>query len=213
MFYGSRHEKFDEAHRLNLQAIILDPDNLNYRLNTATVLLQAQNYTSALSVLQSAAKLARTPSEVELVNIRIDQIEKYQTTLKLEQQGSTKAEGNAPEVAAAHVPAAPARPIVLTNFKYPTGPPSGPHHTVHGIIRNVQCFCPSVITLDVEDSGKTVILYNNDLFHIPFTAANYTPDGELHPCTGIEGMKARIEYGEVSDKTVGGQILSVMLSK
>lgn len=35
----------------------------------------------------------------------------------------------------------------------------------------------------------------------------------MNPCTDIEGMKAKVEYAEVSDKTISGQILSIELSK
>jgi hypothetical protein len=45
------------------------------------------------------------------------------------------------------------------------------------------------------------------------TAANFTPKGDLNPCTDIEGLKAKVQYAEVSDKSVAGQIISVELSK
>ncbi len=225
-FYASRKEKLDEAHMLNLQAVVLDPDNLSYRLDAASVLEQNQQFTSAIGVLKTAIKFARTQSKVELVNVRIDQIEQYQASVERYRKESVEAARNASVVSASPATAAstagaPARNVpatslvvnVLRRFKYPAGGPTGPRHIVEGVIRNVQCYYPSVITLDVEDGGTTVFLYNNDLFHIPFRAANYNPQGELHPCTGIEGMKARIKYGEVSDKSVSGQIVSVLLSK
>lgn len=33
----------------------------------------------------------------------------------------------------------------------------------------------------------------------------------MNPCAMIEGMKARVEYAEVSDKSIAGQILSIEL--
>jgi hypothetical protein len=42
---------------------------------------------------------------------------------------------------------------------------------------------------------------------------NFTPKGDLNPCTDIEGLKAKVEYAEVSDKSIAGQIVSVELSK
>jgi hypothetical protein len=50
-------------------------------------------------------------------------------------------------------------------------------------------------------------------FKITFTAGNFTPDSEVKPCTGIEGMKAFVDYAEVIDKAVAGQIVSIELSK
>ena len=56
-----------------------------------------------------------------------------------------------------------------------------------------------------------VLLYRNDFKQIDFTAANFTPKGDLNPCTDIEGLKAKVQYAEVSDKSVAGQIISVEL--
>jgi hypothetical protein len=77
----------------------------------------------------------------------------------------------------------------------------------------VQCSGATEIELKVEGSGAPVSLYSNNYMKIDFTAANFTPTGEIHPCKDLEGMKSRIEYSETSDKTVDGQILSIELSK
>jgi hypothetical protein len=72
-----------------------------------------------------------------------------------------------------------------------------------------------VLTLSVDQagSGQSVSLYRNDFNQIEFTAANFTPKSDLNPCTDIEGLKAKVQYAEVSDKSVAGQIISVELSK
>jgi len=79
----------------------------------------------------------------------------------------------------------------------------------------VHCGYPSVLTLSVdqESNGKAVSLYRNDFNQIEFAAANFTPKSDLNPCTDIEGLKAKVQYAEVSDKSVAGQIISVELSK
>lgn len=100
-----------------------------------------------------------------------------------------------------------------TTPRYPTEPPTGAKHTVRGVLRSVQCYYPSVMTLNVEEAGRTVALYSNDYLHVEYSAANFTPEGTMNPCTMIEGMKARVVYAEVSDKSIGGQILSVELTK
>ena len=58
--YGEQHEKLDEAHMLNLQAVTLDPGNVRYRLNTASILLEMNNQADALRVLQQALATAKT---------------------------------------------------------------------------------------------------------------------------------------------------------
>ena len=72
---------------------------------------------------------------------------------------------------------------------------------------------PSLLELKIEGSGKGVSLYSNNYFKIEFTAANFIPQGDIHPCTDLEGMKARVQYSETSNKSVDGQILSIELSQ
>jgi hypothetical protein len=48
---------------------------------------------------------------------------------------------------------------------------------------------------------------------IDLTALNFTPTGNMNPCKDFEGMKARVQYAESSDKTVDGQVVSVELRK
>jgi len=96
---------------------------------------------------------------------------------------------------------------------FPSGAPTGPHHTESGRLIGVKCSYPTVMTLTLDRPGKPLALYTNNYFNVMFTIAGPAPSEELLPCTGIEGMKARVEYGEVADKRVAGQILSVELSK
>ena len=84
---------------------------------------------------------------------------------------------------------------------------------VNGVIRNVHCIPPALLELKVESAGKGVSLYSNNYFKVAFTAANYIPEGEIHPCSDLEGKKARVQYSEVSNKSIDGQILSIELSK
>lgn len=67
VFYGKRQEKLDVAHMLTLQAIQLDPGNVNYRLDAARILMEQQQYTGAVEVLEAAARVARNPLEAAVV--------------------------------------------------------------------------------------------------------------------------------------------------
>jgi hypothetical protein len=77
----------------------------------------------------------------------------------------------------------------------------------------VQCTNPSTIELKVAEGGKAVSLYSNNYYDIAFSASNFTPEGEIHPCADLAGMKASIQYFATSDKTVDGQILSIELTR
>jgi Tfp pilus assembly protein PilF len=80
-FYAARHRRLDEAHRLNVKAMELEPDRLDYRLNCSEVLLEQRETAEALVVLQEAMRLAKTPEEVAAVKSRIARAERYQEAL------------------------------------------------------------------------------------------------------------------------------------
>jgi hypothetical protein len=95
---------------------------------------------------------------------------------------------------------------------YPDTPPAGPHHTARGVLHNVQCAYPTILTLTVEGGAKPVSLYTNHMYKIEYSAGNFYPKGGLDPCK-IEGMKAVVTYTAVTDPRVAGQIVSVEVNK
>jgi tetratricopeptide (TPR) repeat protein len=224
MYYSRDAAKANEAHLLNIQAIILEPDNLNYRLNAAAVLMNEHRYTDAVAVLKAASRVAKTPEQAASVQTRIDQIEQYNAAVERRRQAE---EAAGPKTVSTIV--TDTRTMTMTSSdgrqviirpdatqqtpKYPTEAPTGPHHTARGVLRSVHCSYPTILTLSVDQAGKAVSLYRNDFNQIEFSATNFTPKGDLNPCTDIEGMKAKVGYAEVSDKSIAGQILSVELSK
>ena len=226
MRYSMNPAKVDEAHFLNVQAINLEPDNVNYRMNAAAVLANGRRYDDALRVLKAATHVAKTPEEVAFVQARIDQIEQYQSAVAQsrqrlsedDRQSFTSADADTRSVT---VTTSDGRKFEIKSDpshegpKYPTEALTGPRHTVRGILRNVQCSYPMTITLNVEPGGKakTVSVYRNNFSQIVFTVMNFTPKSDLNPCTDIEGFKAKVEYAEVSDKSIAGQIVAIELSK
>jgi tetratricopeptide (TPR) repeat protein len=226
MYYRSDPAKVNEAHMLNIRAISLEPDNLNYRLNAALLLVNNQRYDDAIAVLKAASHVARTPEQVATVQTRMGQVEQYR---------AAAAQSRQQEKVAAMRPTATSVTDTRTNTitssdgrtfvikpdtaqdtrKYPTEAPTGLHHTVRGVLRGVHCGYPSVITFNLERSGtpRTLLLYRNDFKQIEFSATNFTPKGDLNPCTDMEGLNAKVQYAEVSDKSVAGQVISVELSK
>ena len=225
MFYARSQRNLSEAHLLNVQAIELDPANLRYRVNAANVLAQEQQFTGALGVLKLAEAIAKTPEETYSVQSAVARIEQNEASF---QRAETRNQD-----AALHTSTVPTGPTLTDPTKvmvfrrvngrvigkiedapnYPTGDATGPRHTVQGILRNISCSYPTVLTLDVDRDGKSITLYNNNYYKITFTTANYEPDGDIKPCTGIEDMKAAVKYAEVSDKNAAGQILAIELSK
>jgi len=229
MFYATRRLKLEEAHKLNVQAVQLEPDNLSYRINTANVLCQQQQYVSAIGVLKLAVPVAKTPDQIAFVQGRIRQLEEFQASLDRSGDRNNAQNGAATtQITMAQTEATPSDPTKTMVFRrvngkiigmtedvpdYPTGNSTGPQHTVKGVLRDVRCSYPNVLRLTVDQAGKTVTLYTNNYYKVVFTTANYEPDGDIKPCSGIEDMKASVRYAEVSNKTVAGQVLSIELSK
>jgi hypothetical protein len=187
----------------------LDPGNLHYRLNTANILLEMERATDAMAVLQNAMSLAKTPDQVASVQNLLESAQQYQSareSMGREQQSAPAIQSAVSETQTAQatsgVPKAPA-----------PEEPHGPRRGVKGTIRDVHCSQPAILELTVEGDGKTLSLHSNNYFKIQFSAVGFTPAGELHPCTDLEGMKARVEFFEASGKSVEGQISSIQLSK
>jgi tetratricopeptide (TPR) repeat protein len=237
MFYGRRNEKLDDAYLLSIHAIELQPDSLYYRLNAASVLTQQHKYPGARGVLNQALKVAKSQVEEEMVESRIHQLEQYQASLDrahspstdiAAQTSATSGSIQPGSISSGSIQSPPGKTVVFRKVDgkvvgrnedtptYPTGDSKGPEHTVKGVLGDIRCSYPNVLalTLDQSDqSGKKITLYTNNYYKVVFTTANYEPQGDIKPCTGIEDMRATIKYAEVTDPNVVGQILSIELSK
>jgi tetratricopeptide (TPR) repeat protein len=203
-YFAMRHENLEEAHMLNGKAIQLDPGNLYYRLNAANVLMTAARYSDALTVLQVAAKFAKNPQEVSMVQSRIADIQTFQAErARIEAEAKTQTEAQPASIVVA----------VETAPKHPTMPATGVKHKADGVIRGVSCTLPATLEFRLEKPGKVFLLYTNDYYKLDLSVLNFTPPDSMNPCTDFEGMKARAEYLESSDKSMDGQVISVELRK
>jgi len=201
--YYAMHAKLDEALRLSLAAIALQPDNFSYRLNNASIQMQRNELPAALSALEAARPLAHTSSEIADLDSRLDQIRRDQ-----QEQAKLAAAAAAPSIQHASTV------TFLDNNvdpHYPDTPPTGPHRTAKGILHNVKCTYPTILTLTVEGGAKPIALYTNHAYKIDYWV-NFSPKGGLDPCK-IEGMKATVTYTDVKDARVVGQILSISVDK
>jgi len=213
-FYGLHREKLPEAHALTLRAIQLEPENLHYHLSAAQILMQMELFPAAIEDLRTAEKLAKTPEELVTVQQCIAQLATYQANLAAYKDSQTHAARMAAKSTASDpVDTSPSdQPPSAGTPRYPTEPLLGFRHTVTGTVKNVRCFHPAILTLDVVLGRRKVSIYTNDYSNIPVTTAG-SSTAEIKPCTDIAGMKARVVYAEVTDKTIAGQIVSIELSK
>jgi tetratricopeptide (TPR) repeat protein len=203
-FYGRRHEKLDEAHALSFRAIQLDPGNYGYRMNAANVLIVMDRFVDAEEVLRSAVKVAKNPGQVEAARSRIAHLEQIQ---------KTRAQAKAAADTQTNEQGVPQSIVIENAPKHPTEAPDGPKHAAEGVIRGVTCTYPSVIDFRLEGPRKTISVYSNNYFKIDLTVLGFTPHGDLNPCQDFEGLRARVQYAESSDKSVDGQVIAVELRK
>ena len=60
--------------------------------------------------------------------------------------------------------------------------------------------------------SKTIALHTGNYYKVKFSALNYTPKAELHPCSDLEGMHAKVEYFESATSKING-LVAVELHK
>jgi Tfp pilus assembly protein PilF len=230
-FYGIHHKNLDDAIHLSVTAVSIEPDNLNYRLNNAQLHVERHELPSALSVLDAAKPYAKSPGELAEIAMRREQIWEYQTALA--HQASTASQSaasstipsgtttvsttvalhNSADSGGATTTASSPSAAADDNPHYPDAPPTGPRHVIRGILHDVHCTYPTILTLAIEGSNKTLSLYTNNMYKVQYGAANFTPAKALQPCTEFEGLRATVTYTDVADKRVDGQIVSISVSK
>ena len=208
--YGRRRENLDEAHMLSVQAVQLEPANVQYRIDSANILMDQQRYDDAVRVLETAKAVAKTPQEIELVEMRLGQVQLYQGEMKQAENEKAAAQTTVHEVQSSSAAVTAYQAPV---FQHPAEKPHGATLTIQGVIHGVQCNYPAVIELQVAAAKGTVKLYNNNYYEMEYSAANFTPQEDIHPCNDLEGAKARVQYFATADKTVDGQIIGIELSK
>jgi tetratricopeptide (TPR) repeat protein len=210
--YNMQRDHLEEAHILELHAAEIDPSNVYYRLNMARLLVSLTRDDDALRVLESARPLARNASETAMVDQTIRQVQQTKNA-RAAQVAAMQEMQTTPAITETSSPAelAPAANVSLT--KHPVAAANAPRHEVRGTLHAVRCGPPSLLELEVQGAAQPVALYANNYFKIEFSALNFNPAGEMHPCTDLEGKHARVLYAETADKTAAGQILSIQLTR
>jgi Tfp pilus assembly protein PilF len=213
--FAMRHEKLDEAHMLTLQAVQLEPGNLNFRINAANVLMTMGNYDAAASVLRTALKVAKSPGEVAMLESRLKEIESIRAPVESPSPAETGSTAGVVGFDTGKVGSETVRRVGTADPKpaHPTEPSNGKKHVAAGVIRNVKCSYPATLEFQVDTGNKQVSVYTNDYFKIDLSVTGFTPKDSMNPCADFEGMKAEVQYAESSDKTVDGQVIAVLLRK
>lgn len=208
---GQRDEDQNTAIEANLRtAIRLNPRFAPAYEQLASMLWSKERYTDAEDILQTLVKSTYDPNDAAMARRRIAQVEQMQTA-RAQVSANMKAQIDAQNIQDTH--SNPNDSVVDIVPKHPNEPANGPKHEVVGVIRGVVCSYPAVIDFKVESGSKTITVYNNNYYKLEFSTMGFMPEGDLNPCSNIEGMKARVQYCESTDTTVDGQAIAVELRK
>jgi tetratricopeptide (TPR) repeat protein len=208
VFLAMRQRDLDEAHRMGLMAVALDPANIGYRINVANILVAMGQGKNAVNVARETAKLAKTPAENQAAQnelVRVLQYADYQERVGGRTQ-EIKDETSASQIEVTSSVVAP-RPLLQKQFV-----PSGPHHFLVGVLKNVRC-ADSGMDLTVASGEKILPLRSDNYYKIEFTALNVQLRGDLKPCTDLENRPAKVEYVESADKSDIPHLIAVEIHK
>jgi tetratricopeptide (TPR) repeat protein len=209
IFYMRQRRNLDEAHMLAVTAISLDPANFNFRLNTANLLMTMEQPENAVRVVQAALNLAKSPAERDRAEMMLDQIRSYEAVRKKIQEAG---QHNAQLLPGGMVSESePDDAVPALRREEPA--PQGAHHSLTGLIRNVQCSPPSTLDFSFASGSQTMDLHSGNYFRIQYSALNFTPEGELKPCSDLEGKQAKVEFIDPADKTAKRWIIAVEIRK
>ena len=66
--------------------------------------------------------------------------------------------------------------------------------------------------LQVDGGNGAVSLHSGNYYKITFTALGFTPQGDLNPCSDLEGAHAKVEYSSGSDSKINS-LLTIEMHK
>ena len=215
IFLAMQKKSLDEARMMELTAISLEPANVGYRVNMANVWMTMEKGHNAVDVLRFAAKIAKTPEEIQVVETALSQAQEYadnqenfaeQTRrLKEEEEEREKPGGGAAvsTTSDGFIPHLARRAEFVAR---------GPHRFLVGVLKGVHCDNPA-LDLTVDSNGKLVALHVDNYFTMPFTALGFRPNKDLNPCADLENRTAKVEYVESANPSVTAHLISVELHK
>ena len=230
-FYDIHQKNEKEAHLLEAQAITLEPDNVQYRLNAAVGLANQQDFDNALRVLDAARHVARNHAAMTMIEAETKQIRATQAMVARAKSEETSMQGKraayagqgsggtgsggglTPPTVTTKEGSGPVVSLLKKAPDYPSGPPTGAKHTVTGVVKAASCYYPAMLVLTLDAGGKSLTLYRHNYFDVTYSAVGVEIKGELHPCTDLVGKRTRITYAEVKKAGVAGQLLTVTLVK
>jgi tetratricopeptide (TPR) repeat protein len=228
---AEKPERLQEAYMMGLTAVGLEPGNVHYRLNSAQVLERMGRVDDAIRVADRAASMAKTPGEQSAAMAVISNAQRHRDYLD-QMKEHQEAAGRVRATTARTNPDPGSPPMlrhrddstsasvdlppggIVVRPKPPERPPLLPVSRVaEGTIKDIRCSGGITLEITFSSSAGEMHLYSDSYFKIPYSAANYTPEGTLNPCVDLKGWHARITYHPAKDQQNQGEIVAVELVK
>lgn len=211
-FLIMRHRNLDEARMMELNAIQMEPTNLNYRMNMANIFLGMERGQDAVTVIRNGMHLAKSPADAARVASFLQSAEQYAASQKAMQEQRNFERQTQAETAAVEATGkvAPVAGIRVVQQEEPV--PSGPHRFVTGALKNVRCDTPA-IDMDLISAGKTLRLHSGNYFAVQYSVLNFALKGDLNPCADLEGKSAKVEFVEAAAKDRPAVVVAVEMHK
>ena len=212
VFLGMHRKDLSDARMQELTAVSLEPTNVGYRINMANIYLAMEQGTNAVTVLRTAAKVAKKPEESQMIDNALMHAQEYAeaqaryAAQKEKMQADNLASSTTTEsddsTGNDNVPKLKHREFVGR----------GPHRFLSGTLKGIHCGT-TTLDLTVNANGKIVAMHADNYYKLPFTALGFEPSAELHPCKDLENRPAKVEYVESADPAGAAQLISVELHK
>lgn len=220
-FYGMRGENLEDARLLALKGMQLDPGNIRYRLTVANLMLRMKRPNDALVVARRAAAMAKSSDELAAAQAVLSAAQQYQEYLervKREEDAAARAKQEldrqlAEEQKAEPEPSRQDEELSPPRLRHRDESARGPRAVVDGAIKEVKCSAPTAMDLTLVASGRVLNLRTDNYFKVDYRALNFTPAGELQPCSQLRGMNARITYFRSQARSSEGEIIAVELRR
>ncbi|MDR3739792.1 MAG: DUF1570 domain-containing protein [Terracidiphilus sp.] len=205
-WYAQHDDKLDDAQAMSQKAVQLEPANLYYRLHAADIQIHRNQFDAAESTFRLARTLASTTSETRMIDSRLEDLARMRTSMRVTNSVRDRNKDESDQTLVLTTDAKP---------RHPAGPPTGPRHTVEGVMEKAECSYPAVLELQITPKSPAAVvrLYSSDFTKIELTSDSPQTSEALNPCQDFSGRTARVVYAETTDKTVDGQIVSVELRK
>ncbi len=225
-FYAMRGERLEEAHKLALTAVNLEPNNLRFRVNVAHLMLRMNRIDDAIRVGERALAIAKTPEEKAYAQSVLEsarKMQEYKAQVLRQQErdraqeadfkrkldeASREANERADAAKQENADAAAARQSASAESKA-----KGMPGWSAGKVTAVSCKNTPNLELTLQGALNKLRLHAPNYFKIEFLTTSWKPPDPFNPCEQLQGHQAAIAYRSFKGSPYDGEIVSVEVRK